>query len=150
MRKTRFMLLVAVLTSSMLRAEAVTYTAKLVCNLGPNSFIPLDLTSFNFSTTQFTDPNTGSLTGKVISSIRFELPFEDNYIALQAAATSKQKFSTCNLYLTRGINPQVTYATWSITDAVVTDLSVEGQEGSSGSTNVVGTMTFAKAELTTP
>ncbi len=124
-------------------AQSNSYSAQLVCTPAKSEAIRMGLLSFNFSTTQFMDPNTGGLTGNVSSSLKFETPFMVTYKALQAAAASNETFPTCTLALSRNSAE----SRWIISNAVLTSIAVESEEGPNGSTNVVGTLTFSSVEF---
>ena len=150
MSRTQAILLMTALAGALVApAQTTANTAELTCTPTSGDKISLDLLAFNFSTTQLIDPNTASPTGKISSSLRFEIPFTEIYRTLQGAAAGNEKFPTCTLLVTAqstgGRAPR-----WVISNAVLTDLAVEGEEGSSGSTNVVGTLTFTSVDFGWP
>jgi len=128
-------------------ADGLTFSATLDCKSTNGTVIDMPLSSFNFATTQLIDPNTGLPTGKIVSSLKFGYNFSRFYKQLQSAAENNQTFSSCTLMQTIESVTGITSLRWGFSNATLTDLSLAGQEGSSGSLQSTGTLTFKSVEF---
>ncbi len=150
MRRIQAILLLTFITCAPAAvAEAPTNSASLACTPAKGRVFGLGLSSYTFSTTQLIDPNTGSPTGKISSSLKFETPFGSIYKTLQTAAAGNEVIPSCTLTV-RAPSTVDGIPHWVISNAVFTNLDVEGEEGSGDLTNIVGTLTFTSVEFAWP
>jgi len=144
------LVLAGLFASTLCATAAASDSASLVCNPAQGENISLDLKAFSFATKQPIDSNTGLPTGKITSSLKFESPFRQIYKTLRAAAESNETFSTCTLFVMAPTIPVGMTARWTMQNAVLTNLAVDGEEGNNGSTVIEGTLTFKSAEFAWP